>query len=705
MSTNAASGPAGAALGEKVLIVDDEPDWLAMLASAVKAAGFAAVAAGSAEEALERIHGEPLFLVLSDLMLPEADGIELCRRVRAERPDLPFVLVTGKADRDRAIEGLRAGITDIVDKPFSHESVKTLIWVHAAKRLERLELERQEAEALLSVFLDEAREQMAGIADAILRLEQDPRNMEEINRLFRKVHTIKGSSGAIKKAEPLTPLAHAIETVLNRLKEGLVQVRGPVVDVLLSATDLLAEQLRAVETDAAMPDAQAAIAALADAAAGKLDAAAPGATPRRAADKSDGKAEPEHDGGVYVPAETLDALMETAGELIAVKNAFHTLYREPGNFSPTARSGAKDVAETLDKVSERIQAQLMQARKVAMKKVFAKLPRIVRQVGVEVGKEVALELQGQDVSVDKSIANVLSGCLSHAVRNALDHGLETPAERQALGKPALGRLTVKAEDRQGLVVVVVADDGRGIDRARVLAKAVERGLVAAHDAERLGDDEILRFIFHPGFSTAAAVTNISGRGVGMDAIQTAVWACGGTIDIQSVPGQGTTLTLSIPVVKTINVERAVLVEARGTTYAVPLKSVSTIGTVRASEITPLKEHLSFQYMGKALRLATYADLLPETRPRAARERAGLADKLVVVLTAKSQAFGFEIDRVVGQFDAVVRPLSRLVRGLPGFEGTAVVGGGKIALVISAEEMVKMAASRGDLTQTQTAEGA
>lgn len=675
-------------LQEKVLIVEDEVDWLTMIEESVSKAGFSYVSASLPSEALEILQRETIFVVLSDLLMPEMSGIELCRTMRTKQPDLPFILITARADRERAVDSLRAGVSDIVDKPFHHETIGTLLRSLAARRLEKIQEEARQAESLLATFLDEARELLSGIDESLLKLEDERVCRSEIDRLFRRIHTIKGSSGATKKAACITPLAHAIEGLLSHLKSENRKPTGAMIDSLLHATDLLNLQIKAIEGHGAQPPVDEVIAILQRLC--QQESAGEQLLPRAVERVENRSSDNEFDNGVYVPTERLDSFMEMAGELIAVKNAFHMLYREPGYLSDAAMISAKDVAHTLEKLSERMQSQLMEVRKVDMKKVFAKLPRIVRQVSAELQKDVQLELSGEDVSVDKSIANVLSGCLAHAVRNALDHGLEATADRLNRGKSGKGLITIKAETLPDAIRVTVADDGHGIDREKVLKKALAQKLITEDEAQRFSDSEIIHLIFRPGFSTAEQVTSISGRGVGMDAIQTAIHACHGTTSIESTPGAGTRLTLTIPVLKTINVERSILLESMGALYAIPLKNVSSILTLRAGEVTPLKNQLSFQFRGKATRVATYRELcLP---PDAAHRpsKADCDERVVVVISGKNQQLGLMVDRLLGQFDAVIRPFNRLVGSLRGFEGTALVGNGKIAYVVAPTDMMGLA---------------
>jgi two-component system chemotaxis sensor kinase CheA len=675
------------ALHEKVLIVDDEPDWLTLMEEGVSKAGFAYVSASSAADALTLLESESVFVMLADLVMPHMDGIELCRQVRGNYPDLPLVLVTARADRERAVESLRAGVADILEKPFHHEVLGTLLRNFAGKRLERMREEIKQAESLLATFLDEARELLVGVEESLLKLEDERIYQNEIDRLFRKIHTIKGSSGAIKKAACMTPLAHGIENLLGHLRNQGIKPDGAIIDGLLHATDLLSLQIRAIEGHGPYPDVDGAISLL------QTLVQTQGAVNKpcsRLHDKIETRTDQDFDNGVYVPTEKLDSFMEMAGELIAVKNAFHMLYREPGYLSEAAMASAKEVGQTLEKLSERIQSQLMDVRKVDMKKVFAKLPRIVRQVSAELHKEVGLEIVGDEVSVDKSIANVLSGCLAHAVRNALDHGLESVEERQRLGKTTKGRIVIKAERLPEAIKVTVRDDGRGIDRQKVLEKALAQGLLTTEAAQRLTPDEIIHLIFQPGFSTAEKVTSISGRGVGMDVIHTAIEACHGTTSIESQPGSGTSLALIIPVLKTINVERSILLESRGALYAVPLKNVSSIHTLKAQEVTPLKNYLSFQFRGKATRIATYQELCQPSNARHRTSKAECDNRMLVVINSRNQQLGLMVDQLLGQFDAVIRPFNRLVGPMRGFEGTALVGKGRIAYVVAPADMIGLA---------------
>src|SRR5690606_34524180 len=344
---------------------------------------------------------------------------------------------------------------------------------------------------------------------------------------------------------------------------------------------------------------------------------------------------PSLDRSVRVDVSLLDELMNLVGELVVDRGQLDDI----GRILRAERHG-HEIAARLHRVTERLgritaalQSTVLQARMLPIERIFAKFPRLVRDASRQLGKQVELTISGEDTELDRRVLQQIGDPLMHLIRNALDHGLEAPEERQAAGKPPVGRLSLTAQHANNRVIIIVADDGRGIDTERVLAKAVERGLCSPERARELTDAEVYQLLFASGFSTAASVSNLSGRGVGLDVVRRNIEGLGGQIVVESVPGQGTTFTLSLPL--TLATIRALLVEAGGQVVALPLDAVTEAVRIQAGEVETLRGQPVIQVRGHVVPLYALADYLD---PAAARRGSAPAADATVVLVPQGSRY-------------------------------------------------------------------
>ena len=375
---------------------------------------------------------------------------------------------------------------------------------------------------------------------------------------------------------------------------------------------------------------------------------------------------------VRIDLARLDSLMNLIGELVITRGRLTAL-------AATMADPALD--ETVTQASRLIsdlQDQIMSSRMVPVWQVFDRFPRLVRDAARALGKEVEFSIEGKEIELDRSMLDEIGDPIVHLLRNAIDHGLESPAERVAAGKPPAGRLTLSATRDRSVVLIRVMDDGRGIDRARVLRKAQHLGLVDANRAE-LSDDELIRIISRPGFSTAEKVTDISGRGVGIDAVHARVRSMGGSVEIRSTPGAGTAATVRLPL--TLAIVRALLARVQGETYALPMTHVQ--------ETVELEPHVLRTVRGREV-LVLRDDVLPLLR---LRERVGLAredarSRQVVVLEVGDRRVGLVVDELTGQQEIVVKQFDAVRGGLSLFSGATILGDGAPALIVDVSSLLQ-----------------
>ena len=377
-----------------------------------------------------------------------------------------------------------------------------------------------------------------------------------------------------------------------------------------------------------------------------------------------------------VDAERIDAVLNLVGELIIGKSMFHQTVGEFDKRFPKdpLRGKFADAMAFQARVLQDLQKSVMKIRMVPVEQLFRRFPRIIRDLAKEEGKEVALLVSGQDTDLDKSILDMLAEPMTHLVRNAVDHGLETPAERVAAGKPAAGTVRLNAYHQGNQVVIEVSDDGRGIDRHKVVARAVERGIVSAEEGARLNDAEALDLIFHPSLSTAREVTQISGRGVGMDVARSVLERLKGTVQVETRPGQGTTFLLKVPL--TLAIIKALLFRAAERLYAVPLASVLEIARSGDGEFHKVDNHEVWQLRDQILTLVRLGRL-------AGRGKAARNKKLfVVVIAMGDRRFGLVVDQLVGEEELVIKALDDDLVATDLVSGASILGDGTVVLILN-----------------------
>ena len=409
--------------------------------------------------------------------------------------------------------------------------------------------------------------------------------------------------------------------------------------------------------------------------AASANAPKPEAAPRE--DTHEAAASAAADSSIRVNVNLLDKVMNLVGELVLVRNQilqFSLRQQESGFLSTSQR---------LNLITSELQEGIMKTRMQPIGNIWNKFPRIARDLALACGKQVRIEMEGEETELDKTLIEAIRDPLTHIVRNSIDHGIELPPQRVAAGKPAEGRLFLRALHESGQVIIEVADDGTGIDTERVRAKALERGLITPDQAAHMGESETLKLVFLPGFSTAQKVTNISGRGVGMDVVKTNIEKIGGTVDIQSARGQGARLRIKIPL--TLAIIPALIVTCAGDRYAIP--QISLIELVRleaeekASKIELIHGAPVYRLRGNLLPLVYLHEVLHVPLPSESDEAAAHRASHIVVLQVADQQFGLVVDQVSDTEEIVVKPLGKQFKGLSAFAGATIMGDGRVALIL------------------------
>ncbi len=584
---------------------------------------------------------------------------------------------------------------------------------------------------MLEAFISEMREILELLDDDLIVLEKSPEDTALLNQIFRFVHNIKGASG-IMGFEALIRVTHEAENVLNRLRNGDIHLTHEIMDVILEATNLVKlligdirngegkeretgetiERLIAINNSTVkllnisgsevvaegVPEPVPQEKTIAESNESALlvqepapvvgsGVSSPGITaapaivvkpspvprPRQLEAK-----EPLTDNStVRVDVKRLDDLMDQVGELVLERNRMTQLNQERQQNSDDQLNFKEEfgkLTKRMSFVTSELQMQVLKMRMIPVGNVFKKFPRIVRSVSRDLQKEVDLQIVGEETELDRSVVDEIGDPLIHLIRNALDHGLESPEERLASGKPRCGVLVLSALHEGNQIVISITDDGRGIDTDRVSSKAVEKGLISEEQLVGMSQREIFDLIFLPGFSTKEVTSDLSGRGVGMDVVKTNIKKLNGLIDIKSDKGRGSEFVLRLPL--TLAIIQSLLVEVESEVYCVPLSSV--LETLRV-------EQQQFHTIGNQEVLKLRDRVIPLIRLQSVfqvqQEREPDVTCYVVVIGSADKRVGLVVTRLVGQQEVAIKSLGKYLVNIPCIAGSTILGDGRVALIV------------------------
>ncbi|GAB4147204.1 MAG: chemotaxis protein CheW [Planctomycetaceae bacterium] len=582
---------------------------------------------------------------------------------------------------------------------------------------------------ILQEFLAESWENLGQLDTEIVSLEKEPSNAELLASIFRTIHTIKGTCGFIGLTN-LGNVAHSAENVLGKMRERELDVTPDAISLVLRAIDVIKELLEGLEATGEEPssDHSALIAELDHLAENGSIQGGGEATPATSTDEiaSNETAEPvastqdesepppsssptqaesepvvEHpefsmDGtetaeasaeaasttssgkksvselSIRVNVDVLDSLMNLVGELVLARNQLLQLARgddESKYAAPIAH---------LNRVTTDLQEGVMKTRMQPIGNAWSKLPRLVRDLMQITGRHIELEMSGAETELDRTVLDAIKDPLTHMVRNSADHGIESPEKRRELGKPEFGTIRLNAYHEGGHVIISIEDDGAGINTKRVLKKAVENGVVSEAEASKLSHNEILQLVFRPAFSTAEQVSSVSGRGVGMDVVRTQIERIGGTVDLSSKEGVGTTVRIKIPL--TLAIISALVVESGGQSFAIPQLGVVELVRLTVEDRTRIEkihDNEVFRLRDRLLPLVHLDRVLDLKQTEEDDDR----DINIVVVQVGDMQFGLIVSEVFDTEEIVVKPVGRLLKDVPIYQGTTILGDGRVVMIL------------------------
>ena len=592
---------------------------------------------------------------------------------------------------------------------------------------------------IVKEFLIESHENLDRLDQDLIVLEKDPDNRDKLASIFRTIHTIKGTSGflAFNQLEALT---HAGENLLAKLRDGLLALTPEITTTLLAMLDEVRKMLASIEATGGEGERhnQELIETLAQLLAGSelksgpepqmqsVDSPTPAANgndirivdvaasespqpseiqnkqlaivtaPEDKHDKPQDGSETLHaqhpahgqsvsDSTIRVDVGQLDRLMNRVGELVLLRNQIVQYTNS------TEDSELLGTSQRLNLLTTELQEGVMKTRMQPIGNIWSKFPRTVRDVALSCGKQARLEMEGKETELDKTIIEAIKDPLTHLVRNAVDHGIEAPEVRRAAGKDLEGRLFLRAFHEGGQVNIEITDDGAGLDYEKIRNKAIQKGLITGDQAARMTEREIANLIFMPGLSTAAKVTNVSGRGVGMDVVKTNIENIGGTVDVQSKFGQGSTVRMKIPL--TLAIIPALIVTTSGDRYAIPQVSLLELVRLEGEQVRNGIELVNgvpvYRLRGRLLPLVYLSrELDAEPNPQNPQPSSTGADTAeetqsvnIVVLRADDRRFGLVVDEINDTEEIVVKPLSKQLKSINTYAGATIMGDGKVALIL------------------------
>ncbi len=587
---------------------------------------------------------------------------------------------------------------------------------------------------LLNEFLIESFENLGTISEEITSLEKISRDKELLNSIFRKIHTLKGSAGFLG-FKKLQAVAHAAESLLDLMRENIVQANAKVCDCLLEAVDVCNEILKNIDDHKAEPTkeythviekiqsqikkAQRSLEEplilsgvnvprllfedeLSPAAAMKNKEASQTGSEimsevkvnrpevvmeqkkeAQAAQLESGenvfKNSNVVDSVVRVNVQLLDKIMNVVGELVLSRNQI-LQFSNAHESSELSR-----LAQQLNTITSELQTDIMSTRMQPVGSVLSKFERIVRDLAKGQGKKIKLEIIGKETELDKTLLEAIRDPLTHLIRNSVDHGIESAELRKQRGKLEEGRIVIRSSHESGQVSIEISDDGNGIEPQKIIAKAIQKGILTAEQVKSMSPKQILQIIFMPGFSTAEQVTSISGRGVGMDVVKSNVEKIGGSVDIHSDVGVGSTFKLKIPL--TLAIVPALVIQDRSETFAIP--QVSLVELVRLDESTDSNkiEKLYgaefFRLRGNLIPVFRLSQTLGLLGSKSTSELASDSNVNIVVLNAEGKIYGLIVDLILDTEEIVVKPLSKKLKSLSFYAGATIMGDGQVALILDA----------------------
>jgi two-component system chemotaxis sensor kinase CheA len=529
------------------------------------------------------------------------------------------------------------------------------------------------------LFLSEAQEILNSLNNLLVRLEKDPQDSALLEELFRQSHTLKSMAQSMRY-ENMAKLTHSLEEVLSFLRSGKIKAKKQIMGLLFESVDLLSDLTHAVGKGKAKKIEVLPLLERFD----DIISTFP-QEGRKPSQESKLKSKPDDIDPfsfgdvqtVRVPLAQLDGLMDLTGEMVINRNRF-------AQIAQTIEDDAlQETVAEMCRLTSQLQSQMLKVRLVPLNYIFTPYPRMVRDIAIDQNKEVDLLIEGGHIGLDRSIQDEINEPLLHLLKNAVMHGIEEPKERENLNKPRRGKIKLCAKRERNFVVLELSDDGRGIDTEEIKEVALKTGLITKEELSTLTPKEVLKLVTYPGYSGAKKVTEAAGRGVGLNASRTKVESFGGTLDIDTRPNEGTTLSIKLPL--TMAIAEVMLVGVADETYCIPLSYIAETIKISAREIKTVGYREMIAYRDGVLPLISLREKFgfqsSRVLPSASDIRSRISTILVVVVEIGPKKAGLVVDRLLGQQETVIKPLTGILKEIKGASGATILDTGKTALVV------------------------
>jgi len=568
-----------------------------------------------------------------------------------------------------------------------------------------------EMEEIIAEFITESEETLDRIDPLFVELEIKGEDKEMLNQIFRSVHTIKGAAGFLG-FQPVVDVAHNAESIMKKLREGEIHMSKQIMDVVLKSVDMLRLLLRHIKLkDGITENTVPLVAELKVSLENAVNAAGPQKTEDRgqatdnkpaaqATELRTPNSEPASAPAASAPIEAqpaekealqtlrvdvakIDKVMDLTGEVVLVRNRLLNIVTrlEHQYTDDHDVQSLLEAVSFLDLITSDMQLGVMKMRMQPIAKVFSKFPRLVRDISAPLGKMVNLKVSGEETEVDKSVIEQIGDPMVHIIRNAVDHGLETPQERRAKGKPEAGTISISAEQKGSQIVIEVSDDGRGVNLDKVKIKALKQNLITEEEAVRMTDEAAVNLIFLPGFSTAEVATELSGRGVGMDVVKTNVSKLNGTVEITTHKDKGSTFTIRIPL--TLAIIQTLMVRSGTARYAVPLAPVEETLMVSKEEISQMSGTDALVIRGKVYPLFRLTEILGTSMEKT-------DFKYAVVVNIADKHFCIGVDELLGQEEVVIKSVAGMNSTSSYLLGATITGDGRVVFILDLAALSRVA---------------
>lgn len=563
-----------------------------------------------------------------------------------------------------------------------------------------------EMKEIVDSFLLETKEILERLDVDLMLLEKSPDDIDLLNQIFRSFHTIKGTSGFLG-LEKLPEVTHKCEDILNKLRKGEVKLSLPLMDGIILGYDTIKELIKVIENDkneeietetvssklvsllekinsgSSLDDQNVEVMIdeqkVSDVTSAELSVVE---SQKETVVKSTHNESKKADNTIRVDVDRLDALLNIASEIVLGRNRLAQLNSQYSleNEGSIFAKDLGDATKQIDLMTSELQLVVMKLRMIKIGKVFNRFPRVVRDMCKDLNKEVELIIKGEDTEVDKNLIEEINDPLVHLIRNSIDHGVEKPDVRESKGKNRKGTVILSAEHEGNNIVIKVVDDGKGIDPEMLKEKAVAKGFITKEKAKELTKQEAYNLIFHPGFSTAEVVTNVSGRGVGMDVVKTNVTKLRGTIAVESEVGKGSTLILRLPL--TLAIISGMIVKSQGQMFVIPLHSVIEVLRVSQENIETINSKEVVHLRDSILPIVSLDELINHNGNGHNKNNW----QYIVEVGIAEKRFGIKVDELIGQQEVVIKSLGEYLGKIDGIAGSSIMGDGTVIIILDINEL-------------------